>query len=348
MMCSKTRRWIFVISLALSSVTGASVNSQTANIDQLVDSLFVVASSGELKYRNQVEPAKTKLAELGAKAVPRLISKLTTPDARERLTVIRILKKIGAPAVPALRDALRTLEAPIQLKRICWALGDIGPAASDAVVDLIVACENDNWQVREYALRGLGKILAGSATDKALNVVSRLMSDSVGQTRKSAVWTAGEFLDLSLTNNLMQALNDDYYGARLNAVASLKKIATDSSTAQNKQNNISQVVSELSAFINSDNSDAGDLACETLGKIGASLAALPDELKDTTQAYILRLLGEQLRSKRELRRASAVRALGECAPNDEWGILINLRLTESSSYVIQTIDSAVERISSLD
>jgi HEAT repeat protein len=317
----------------------------TDTIDQVVDSLFVVASSGELKYRNQVEPAKAKLAELGARAVPRLISKLTTPDARERLTVIRILKKIGAPAVPGLREALRTLSPPIQLKRICWALGDIGAEARDAVDDLIGACDHENWQVREYALRGLGKILGGTPTDEAFNVVSRLMADSVGQTRKSAVWSAGEFQDVAMTNNLLQALGDNYYGARLNAVSALVKIATDSGVTPG---NIESVISQISEFVRADSAGAGDLACAALGEIGTKLTIPPDERKDSSLKRILNTLGAQLLSTRELRRAAAVRALGECAPAGEWGILMNLRLTESSVYVIQAIDSAVVRISALD
>ncbi len=331
---------ILLLAISASTLLTPTLNAKAQSIDKLVDSLFVVASSGELKYRDQVEPAKAQLAELGAKAVSRLISKLTTPDARERLTVIRILKTIGQPAAPLLSSALQTLQTPIQLKRICWALGDIGPEALEATDELIKACEHDNWQVREYALRALGKILGNTPTDAAFNIVSQRMSDSVGQTRKSAVWAAGQFQDLALTNNLLIALNDSYYGARLNAVSALVKIATDSATIAG---NTEQVIDELGKYTKTDHTAAGDLACRALGMIGAKLANLPESERDNLTAQIVSALEKQFRSQRKLRRGAAVRALGEFTPGDEWGILVNLRLTESSIYVIQSIDSAIAR-----
>ncbi len=52
--------------------------------DSLVDRLFIQASSGEIKYRDLVQPSKDSIAALGKKALPRMCAKLTSRDARER------------------------------------------------------------------------------------------------------------------------------------------------------------------------------------------------------------------------------------------------------------------------
>ncbi|MCH7878267.1 MAG: HEAT repeat domain-containing protein [candidate division Zixibacteria bacterium] len=301
------------------SVQTDEASADTVNISGLVDSLFVIASSGELRYREQVEPAKEELVKLGARAAPRLVEKLTTPDARERLTIIRTLAKIGGPAVPHLRRSLVRLENALQLKRICWALGDMNEAAAPALPELIVSASNPDWQVREYSLRALGKI---GDTSTAQYVIDAL-SDPVGQVRKSAAWSAGQLKTAEFSAVLAHTLDDEYYGARLNAADALALIGPTAATS-------------LMALIGADDGAAGDLACETLGRACAG----------ENDPVVTSCLIDQLLEGRPSRRAAAARGLGYCAGQSTSASLQSLRLTESDPYVIQMIDDAVRRMSS--
>ncbi len=307
---------LFVPALDVSAQT-EQATVDTGNIRSFVDSLFVIASSGELRYREQVEPAKEELVKLGAKATPRLVEKLTTPDARERLTVIRILAKIGAPAVPFVRQSLVTLSNALQLKRICWALGDMKEVAAPAIPELIVIASHLDWQVREYALRALGK--TGEAST-AKYVVDAL-SDPVGQVRKSAAWAAGQLKAGEHSATLARALDDEYYGARLNAADALVEIGPAAATS-------------LMALIGSDDGPTGDLACETLGRVCAN------EIDPVVTGYLV----DQALAGGPRRRAAAVRGLGYCGGPFTSASLQTLRLTENDLYVIQMIDDAVERL----
>ena len=60
----------------LSFVSKCSYAAAETELKRKVDSLFVIASSGEVKYRDMVEPAKDSIAAIGADAVPILVDKL--------------------------------------------------------------------------------------------------------------------------------------------------------------------------------------------------------------------------------------------------------------------------------
>lgn len=319
------KRIVTVLALCAALAPVSQVRAQEKSIADLVDSLFVIASSGELKYRDSVEPARLALAALGAEAVPRLIDKLTTPDARERLTVIRTIEKIGAPAVSHLRTALASKTNALQLKRICWAIGDLKADGRPALPELMTAGAHADWQVREYALRGIGKVAdtVGSVVpvDEQVALLQSALSDPVSQVRKSACWAAGQLRAPEMVASLVRALADDFYGARLNAARSLVAIGAPSAAA-------------LREYVDSHADATGDLACQTLGDLTAA----------HSDSQTIAALNAQLQVDRPERRAAAARALGVCATALEGGELSLLRLTERDPYVIQTIDSALARI----
>ena len=69
-----------------------------------VDDLFIKASSGMEIHKELVEPSRQELIKMGKDAVPYLVEKLTTQDAREINMLFDILGKIGEPAVLPLID----------------------------------------------------------------------------------------------------------------------------------------------------------------------------------------------------------------------------------------------------
>jgi len=285
----KVSIFLAVISLILvPTITSAAAESNRtpAQLQKRIDSIFVIASSGELKYRDKVDPAIESLAKLGAKAVPALIDKFTTKSARERLTIIKILKKIGSPALPDLIDALSRPEWLV-VKRVCWTLGDISD--SSAVLPLIGVASHDNWQVREYSVRALGKI----GDLRAVAAVINSFNDSVGQVRKAAVVSAGKLNSAETISYLVQMLGDSYYGARLSAVEAL---LTKDSTL---------LLAELKEALNSASGLKAKLAMKVLGKIGNDEA--------------MNILSEQLNSGNRQKEVDAAIAIMSADPQDICG-----------------------------
>lgn len=284
-----------------------STHAQTP-LDRQIDSLFVIASSGEVKYRDMVEPAIEEIAALGRPAVPRLIDKFTTKSARERLTIINILKKIGSPAVPDLVAALNRTD-PLVVQRVCWALGDIKD--STAVPGLIAVSGHDSWQVRDQAIGALGKI----GDNRADRTVVAALDDSVSQVRKSASVAVGRLGINDAAAKLVSHLGDSFYGARLTALESLLELDT------------AVVYGVLADSIHSTDTLVGDLACDALGRIGTDFA--------------IEHLRWQTRSDRPARRARAAIALINSDPYNRCGYHNELVAGETDPIVLLQILSAL-------
>jgi HEAT repeat protein len=259
-------------------VTGRAVwadDLPPSEIEARVDSLFVIASAGELRYRDKVEPAIDSIAAMGAVAVPRLIEKYTTQDARERLTINNILVKIGAAAVPFLVASL-SLEDPEQVSRICYSLGEIKD--SGAVSGIIGVASHKDWRVRSNAASALGQI----GDNRARKTVMLLLQDSDEMVRKSAAVSSGLLTMDEAIPYLVHMLGDDFYGARLCASESLVKYGP-------------KAIPFIADSLDSENEVVGNLGCTTLGLIGGDPAAAA--------------IAPQLKSDRYTRRALAVEAV---------------------------------------
>lgn len=298
---------IFVFLLMTVSQISAS-----SYLDKKIDSLFLISSSGELKYRDRVDPAIEALADLGKDAVPRLIDKFITRSARERLTIIKILKKIGSPAVPDLLVALNRPEKLV-VQRVCWALGDIKD--SSAVIPLIDVSTHPSWQVREKAIDALGKL----NDNQADQIIIFALSDSIGQVRKAAVVASGRLTIDDATEKLIHILADDFYGARMSAIEVLTKLET------------ARVISSIADSLNSAISLIGDLSCQVLGKLNH-----PD-------AYDL--LINEVNSKSANRRSQAAVALIISDPLDNCSVRQSIIDNETDRLVLLKINSAIDLIS---
>lgn len=296
-----------VFSLYTIMVLMDTAQSQEA-LKRKIDDLFMIASSAELRVRDQVEPAKDSIAAIGVDAVPILVDKLDTQSARERWTVIQILKKIGSPAVPYL---IRSLKNPkgLVVERVCWALGDIGD--SSAVEALMEVTTHRRWQVRDEAFGALGDI--GSA--RAGETVRLGFTDAVGQVRKSAVVAAGKIGLNDAIAELVGTLGDDFYGARLSAVEALLMLDT------------AAVVEAIADSVNSYNSLVGDLGCHVLGRLGTDRS--------------LDILMPQTRADAYSRRAHAAVAVIQADPLDNCGYWQTIIEKETDSLVLLKINSAI-------
>lgn len=289
-----------------------AVEDAVTPLEKRIDSIFVIASSAELKYRDMVEPAKDSIAAIGVEAVPRLVELYKSNTAREKRSVENILKKIGSPAVPYLRKAL-LFDDYRQVSRVCYVLGEIKD--SSAVADLIKIASHEKWQVRSSCVGALGKI-----GDKTANeTVTSLLSDSVETVRKSAAVAAGRLLINTAIENLVHMLGDTFYGPRMCAADALVKIG---------DNSIKTIVDSLE----SDNRMVGDLGISTLGNIGGDIAAIGVTL--------------QLSSKSTIRRALAVKAIYQSNSSLACGLVELLKESESDPIVRFYIDKTLVKYAS--
>ena len=131
---------ITAATLAAMLIPADDVRAETA-FEKTFDSLFVIASSGEVRFRDQNEPAMDSIAAYGVKAVPLLIDKFTTKSARERWTVLWTLQRIGKPAVPDLILAIYTEIAVIgQVNVLKTVVVAIKKESTPAHADIINTC----------------------------------------------------------------------------------------------------------------------------------------------------------------------------------------------------------------
>jgi len=302
-------KFVIAVVFVLAILCSGSAVAQDAGLKAKFDSLFILASSGEVYFRDSVEPAKDSIAALGEDVVPLLIDKFTTKSARERWSVIHILKRIGSPAVPYLVRALNRPDGLV-VQRVCWALGDIKD--STAVTALKEVSGHKRWQVRDQAIGALGKI---GHTDGAPSVLAGL-TDTIGQVRKAAAVSCGKLAIEESTEQLVHLLGDDFYGARMSAMHSLLNLDT------------AQVVAVLADSMQSANDFVGDLACQILGKFGNETA--------------MDLLFQEATSESPDRRAHAAVALIVGDPENQCGYHDLLFERETDPVVLLKMKSAVQ------
>jgi HEAT repeat protein len=206
----------FAIISMLVILTAASVVADAAQTTkQKFDSLFVIASSLDIKYKDQVGPAREAIAAMAPDVVALLIDKLGTVHARERVTLEEIFKKIGKPAVPYLNKALLNTDS-LRLSRIALMLYYLPDSSS--VDNLLKVTGNGYYWVRYQALRALGKI----GDHKAVDAVRRALKDKNELVRTMAAWAGGQLINKDLVYDLIKALDDPYYGVRMASHDALK------------------------------------------------------------------------------------------------------------------------------
>ena len=125
-----------------------------------VDDYFLMAASGEPRFRDWHQAGLDTLIARGASVAPALIARFDTDVARERHTLKDVFKGVGAPMLPALRAVLREGE-PAYWRQAAWCLEEIRePAAFDELLGLLDAPRDFRDAVSALAalarLEGLG------------------------------------------------------------------------------------------------------------------------------------------------------------------------------------------------
>lgn len=205
-----------IVMIALTSVTAAAEDAQKVRID----SLFIMASSLELKYRDLVGPAQDSIAAMTTAAVPYLIDRLGTTIAHERVALENIFRKMGPPAVPLLNQALLETDS-LRLSRVALILGNLPDTSS--VTNLLTVTRNPFYWVRYESIRALGFI----KDLRAVPAIQVALVDTNELVRTIAAVAAGHLQDTVLIPALIGALDDRYYGVRMAAKDELAKLSCE-------------------------------------------------------------------------------------------------------------------------
>jgi HEAT repeat protein len=299
---------LLLLSVVVTVVNAGKLSAITSAQEKRFDSLFVLAATGEVRYKDLVQPAKDSIVAMGAEVTILLIDKMDTKSARERVTILEILKKIGKPAVPDLVKALKRTNGLI-VERVCNSLAEI--ADSSAVPGLLGVTGHPRWQVREQSTGALGKC----RDPRGHAAVATALIDTIGQVRKSAAVAAGELGMNQSIPVLVHMLADDFYGARMCALETLVKLDS------------TNVIAIIADSMLSSNAQVGDRACAVLGRLHTARA------RD--------LLMTQTKSEDPRRRAHAGVALITADPLDSCGLQSQFVDQESDPRVKLKLTSAV-------
>jgi HEAT repeat protein len=204
-----------ILILLLSSP--ALAQTEGDSLYQVIDSLFKFATTKIVYYQEHVQPSKDALGEIGELAVPYLVDKMDTQDARTMHALVDIFKMIGTPAVPAIVEAIGA-EDNYKRRLAVRALGDMEDTA--AVDGLLQYVNDSDFRIRAGVLRALGKIGDKRGVDPA----SIALSDEDYLVRTSAAVSLSMLADPSTIDPLLKALSDPYYGVRFKAAEALWNI----------------------------------------------------------------------------------------------------------------------------
>ncbi len=200
------------IALHTAVLTAGEAPPEKAPPERVVE-LLKRASS----YLEEDEPkrkaAKDALVEIGAPAVPYLVSRLDSPDVMERIALFDVLPRIGEPAVDELHAAFRNPKSLLEHRRVMGLIGTIGSVRSRPL--LVEAAHDPDWSIRAAAATGLGNIAAQDAG--ARPPLLALLSDEDWNVRLRAVLALADAGVGKNIGDVAARLRDAHFSVRLAA-----------------------------------------------------------------------------------------------------------------------------------
>lgn len=309
---------LLLVLLAMSSPVFGQQEQQA-----VLDSLWIRASSGELKYRDLVEPSKKALAEMPEQSVPYLVGKLDTRSAREMHTLVDIFKRIGPAAVEFLVEALSSDNHDV-VRLACRCLGPIeDEKATPPLLNLFL---EEDFRVRSAAVKAVGEIGDTIATEEVI----QMLSDSTETVRKSASVALGKIGDRKAIKPLVVALGDKHFSVRYTAVNSLGSLSPEANE---------ELLRELENLLQKKQSES--LTEEESIHLYFVTQAL-GEIKDKKAVGFLQ---EMLQVDDDWAcRAFAAEALGEIGKVSVLSSLREAKEREKNRFALAKIESAIEKL----
>jgi HEAT repeat protein len=309
---------LFLVLLAMSSPVFGGQEEQA-----ILDSLWIRASSGELRYRDLVEPSKKALTEMPEQSVPYLVGKLDTRSAREMHTLVDIFKKIGPAAVESLVEALSSDNHDI-VRLGCRCLGPIeDKRATPPLLNLFF---EEDFRVRSAAVEAVGEIGDTIATEEVI----QMLSDSTETVRKSASVALGKIGHRKATGPLITALGDEHFSVRYTAVNSLGSLSPEANE---------HLLLELENLLQKKQSES--LTEEESIHLYFVTQALGEIKEKKAVAFLQKLLRVD---DDWACRAFAAEALGEIGEIAVVSSLEEAREKERNPFALTKIESAIDKL----
>jgi len=289
------------IILVLLLTSTAMAQTQGDSLYQVIDSLFKFATTKIIYYQDQVQPSKEALGEIGEPAVPYLVDKMDTQDARTMWALDDIFKIIGTPAVPAIVEAIGA-EDNYKRRLAVRVLGDMKDTT--AVEGLLRYTDDTDFRIRAGVLSALGKIGDRRGVEPALTG----LKDDDYLVRTSAAISLSMLAVPSTIDPLLNALSDPYYGVRFEAAKALWDIGEPSVDPVKRaledqpdttvyyllieiagNLNDKKLVKPLTEILESDDPFARGFAVEALTTIDSKKAVkiFKKKLKNETHPFVL-------------------------------------------------------------
>jgi HEAT repeat protein len=225
------------------------------------------------------QAARDSLVRLGALALPALRAGLTTPATAPG--VVTVLARMGAPAVPALIDAMGSDGTALR-QSAAAAVGEIGPPAAAATAALIKALHDADPGVRVAAARALGAV----GTNDAATALVAMIDAPVPDVQRTVIESLRR-MGPAAVPALLEGLNT------ANAVGALDVMVTIGRPA----------VSEIALGLRHRDVPVRVGAADALGRLGhAAIDAMP---------FLVQTLSDPAPEV----RAAGARALGLMAPD---------------------------------
>jgi len=312
-----------ILILFLTALVVASPVFGQQEQQAVLDSLWIRASSGELRYRDLVEPSKQALAEMPEQSVPYLVGKLDTRSAREMHTLVDIFKKIGPAAVESLVEALSSDNHDV-VRLACRCLGPIeDKRATPPLLNLFL---EEDFRVRSEAVKAVGEIGDTIATDGVI----QMLSDSAETVRKSASVALGKIGDKKAIRPLITALGDEHFSVRYTAVNSLGSLSPEANE---------QLLRELENLLQKKQSES--LTEEESFHLYFVVQALGELKEKKAVGFLLKLLRVD---DDWACRAFAAEALGVIGEVSVLSSLREAKETEKNRFALAKIESAIEKL----
>lgn len=183
------------------------------------DSLFILASASHLRFQHAVEPARKKLASLGAVALPLLEQRLGTLLPRQRLTVESAAKLLYATHLDSTVAMLSRGLLSADNNVVGTAATIVTTTKTRAVSPLLVSMATHNdWRRRRLAAFTLGELRDTSSIIR----IASLLTDTVAYVRARAAFALGATDSLPLTR-LASPLADSFQIVRFSAIEGINR-----------------------------------------------------------------------------------------------------------------------------
>ncbi len=261
--------------------------------------MIIPALVGALKHGDYT--FQVALRKMGAPAVPALVEALKDERWVARKGAANVLGMLGRRATesaPALLEALKDERREVRAAA-ARALGGIGAPPDEAVPALVHALEDEFPSVRRRAAEALGKL--GTPSRPAAPALIRASKDKHADVRGIAVWALGSICPKAsdAVSAFIHALSDKDANVR---IAAARALARSGPAAK-------QAAGKLIEALRDSNRSVRFLALAALGRVSG-------DPKGTMQASpaLIRALILALKNEEGNMRSSVARALGKIEP----------------------------------